>query len=43
MLQGLSDEASPLSKLNGVQDDVMRDIVWKKMLIKNWVFFPDDE
>ena len=43
LLQGLSDEGSTLYKLTGVQDDVVRDIIWKKMLIKNWNFFPDDQ
>ena len=43
LFQGLSDEDSPLSRLSRVQDDVMRDIVWKKMLNKKWHFFPDDQ
>ena len=42
LLQGLSDEDSPLSMLAGIQEDVMRDIVWKKMVdIKKWQFYPD--
>ena len=43
LLQGLNDKDSSLSKLSRVQDDVVKDIVWKKMLIKKWQIFPDDQ
>ena len=42
LLQGFSDKDSPLSMLAGIQEDVMRDIVWKRMVdIKKWQFYPE--
>ena len=42
LLQGLSDEDSPLSMLARIQEDVMRDTIWKRMVnIKKWQFYPD--
>ena len=42
LLQGLTDKDSPLSMLAGIQEDVMRDIVWKRMVdIKKWQFYPE--
>ena len=37
-----TDKDSPLSMLAGIQEDVMRDIVWKRMVdIKKWQFYPE--
>ena len=42
LLQGLSDKDSPLSMLARIQEDVMRDTIWKRMVnIKKWQFYPD--
>ena len=42
LLQGLQDNYSSLSKLSSIQDDVIKDIIWKKMLnIKKWQFYPE--
>ena len=42
LLQGLSDKDSPLSMLARIQEDVMRDIVWRRMVdIKKWQFYPE--
>ena len=42
LLQGLHDNYSSLSKLSIIQDDVIKDIIWKKMLnIKMWQFYPE--
>ena len=42
LLQGLSDKDSPLSMLARIQEDVMRDTIWKRMVnIKKWHFYSD--
>ena len=42
LLQGLHDNYSSLSKLSSIQDDVIKDIIWKKMLnIKMWQLYPE--
>ena len=42
LLQGLQDNYSSLSKLSSIQDDVIKDIIWKKMLnIKMWQLYPE--
>ena len=43
LLDGLYDPDSPLSKLLPVNNDVVGDIIWKKMLATKWEFYPDDQ
>ena len=43
LLDGLYDPDSPLSKLLGVRTEVMGEIIWQKMLTRNWQFFPDPD
>ena len=40
LLDGLYDPNCPLSMLRGVRTEVIGEIVWKEMLVKNWQFFP---
>ena len=40
LLDGLYDPDSPISKLLGVHTEVMGEIIWQKMLSRNWHFFP---
>ena len=40
LLEGLYDPDSPISKLLGVHTEVMGEIIWQKMLARNWQFFP---
>ena len=40
MLDGLYDPDSPLSMLLGVRTEVVGEIIWKKMLVWNWIIFP---
>ena len=44
LLDGLHDpdSRSPLSKLRGVRREVVREIIWEKMLVKNWQIFDSD-
>jgi len=39
LLEGLFDQDSPLSLLRGVCNDVVKDIIWKKV-VEKWQFFP---
>ena len=41
LLDGLYDSDSPISKLLGVRTEVMGEIIWQKMLVENWLIFPD--
>ena len=43
LLDGLYDPDSQLSKLLPVRKDVIGDIIWKRMLIAKWEFYPDDQ
>ena len=43
LLDGLYDLDSQLSKLRPVSNDVMGDIIWKRMLTAKWEFYPDDQ
>ena len=40
VLDGLYDPDSPLSMLLGVRTEVVGEIIWKEMLVWNWVIFP---
>ena len=40
LLDGLYDPDSPLSKLLGIRTEVVGEIIWQKMLVKNWQIFP---
>ena len=40
LLNGLYDFDSPLSKLLGVCTEVVGEIIWKKMLVWNWIMYP---
>ena len=44
LLDGLHDpdSRSPLSKLRGVRREVIGEIIWEKMLVKNWQIFDSD-
>ena len=41
MLVGLHDPNSPLSKLRGVRREIIGEIIWEKMLVKNWQIYSD--
>ena len=43
LLDGLYDLDSQLSKLRPVSNDVIVDIIWKRMLTAKWEFYPDDQ
>ena len=43
LLEGLYDPDSPISKLLGVHTEVMGEIIWQKMLARNWQFYPDPD
>ena len=43
LLDGLYDPDSPISKLLGVHTEVMGEIIWQKMLARNWQIFPDPD
>ena len=43
LLDGLYDPDSPISKLLGVHNEVMGEIIWQKMLARNWQIFPDPD
>jgi len=43
LLDGLYDPDSPISKLLGVHIEVMGEIIWQKMLARNWQFYPDPD
>ena len=43
MLIGLRDADSPLSKLNGPQKEILGEIIWKQMLVNEWMFYPSPE
>ena len=43
LLDGLYDPDSPISKLLGVHTEVLGEIIWQKMLTRNWQFFPDPD
>ena len=43
LLDGLFDPDSPISKLLGVHTEVLGEIIWQKMLARNWKFFPDPD
>ena len=43
LLDGLYDTDSQLSKLLPISNDVMGDIIWKRMLTAKWEFYPDDQ
>ena len=32
---------SPLSNLLGIRTEVVGEIIWQKMLVKNWQIYPD--
>ena len=40
LLDGLYDHDSPLSMLLGVRTEVVGEIIWKEMLVWNWIIFP---
>ena len=42
LLDGLYDPDSPLSKLLGIRTEVVGEIIWQKMLVKNWQIFDSD-
>ena len=41
LLDGLHDLNSPLSKLRGVRREIIGEIIWEKMLVKNWQVYSD--
>ena len=43
LLDGLYDPDSPISKLLGVHTEVMGEIIWQKMVVRNWQIFPDPD
>ena len=43
LLDGLYDTDSQLFKLRPLSNDVMGDIIWKRMLTAKWKFYPDDQ
>ena len=40
LLDGLYDPDCPLSLLLGVRTEVVGEIIWKQMLVWNWIIFP---
>ena len=43
LLDGLHDLNSPLSKLRGVRREIIGEIIWEKMLVKNWQIYSDSD
>ena len=43
LLDGLHDPNSPLSKLRGIRREVIGEIIWEKMLVKNWQIYSDSD
>ena len=43
LLDGLHDPNSPLSKLRGVRREIIGEIIWEKMLVKNWQIYSDSD
>ena len=39
LLDGLYDPDSPLSNLLGIRMEVVGEIIWQKMLVKNWQIY----
>ena len=39
LLDGLYDPDCPLSMLRGVRTEIIGEIVWKEMLVKNWEIY----
>ena len=43
LLDGLFDPDSPISKLLGVHIEVLGEIIWQKILARNWKLYPDPD
>ena len=43
LLVGLHDPNSQLSKLRGVCREIIGEIIWEKMLVKNWQIYSDSD
>ena len=43
LLIGLHDADSPLSKLRGAHKEILGEIIWKQMLVNEWMFYPSPE